>query len=422
MSRMSGNRFDTFSPVLLLFICICAGVLIPVYPFLNEMDGFSFFWPYDFSDKSEAVLLAVLAYGMAFIVFYLAFKFSSRAPKKKTCLVLNPGSSMWKAMRIAYTLIALSALLALISIIGGFSSFLSAGGDRIQRFAGLNSLILLQNCLLGVSMAWFLMLSRIPGEIEGKKFFAWACYSIFVLAVISLQGAKSTIFTFIVSLAVVWHYRRNRVSLSKMLIYGGVIFVILMLYHVVKQELFVVGEVLSIGKDVGLVDSINFFFVAFSGNLMQLQTMAILIDAVPQQLEFQLGSTLMMVVLLWIPSQIFPAKPLTAPGIFTVALWPGKWSDENTTMPPGYFGEMYMNFGWVGIIIGAILLGFLLGRSYRALKQNVGCDLVLGRHAMLVSLILFLFRGELASTVLLFASIFLPFYVLLKICAVKRMQ
>lgn len=171
--------------------------------------------------------------------------------------------------------------------------------------------------------------------------------------------------------------------------------------------------------DTVLSAFLKFLFLQFTGNMMQLQTMAVLMDAMPNQMQFEYGQTLLMIFLIWIPSAIFPAKPLTAPGVFTMAFWPAAWLNEGTTLPPGFFGEMYMNFGWFGLVGGGLVAGFLYGLSYRAVRSRPDCDLTLGRHALFVSLLLHYFRGEAASVTVLFLTIYLPFWLTIKLSATR---
>ncbi|MBP5139198.1 oligosaccharide repeat unit polymerase, partial [Pseudomonas chlororaphis] len=230
------------------------------------------------------------------------------------------------------------------------------------------------------------------------------------LFVCALQGQKSTIFIIILSLIIVRHYRVQRVSLVKGAVLGFVMFVSLMIYHLLKQELLATGRFFFINEEQGVFLSfVHLLATQFTGNLMQLQTMTVLVDAMPKGLEWQNGSTLLMIVLILIPSGLFPDKPLTAAGVFTGAFWPDKWLMEGTTLPPGIFGELYMNFGALGVLFGGLFLGLLWGRLYGAVIYNPKSDRALGVYALAVASMLHLFRGELASVALLVASILIPF-------------
>jgi hypothetical protein len=200
---------------------------------------------------------------------------------------------------------------------------------------------------------------------------------------------------------------------------GAILFVALIAFHIFKQEYLAIGEVVSLDPGDRRLDAVLAILgLQWTGNLMQLQCLATLIDGMPGTLDFQYGKTLLMIALILVPSALYPAKPLTAPGILTDAFWPHRWVDEGTTMPPGFVGEMYMNFGWVGIAAGALLAGHVYGASMRRCEAKPNCDRTLGSHALLVAVMLHFFRGELASVCLLFFSIYVPFLIVCKACSV----
>jgi hypothetical protein len=212
----------------------------------------------------------------------------------------------------------------------------------------------------------------------------------------------------------------RRISLLKALGLGVVLFVALIAYHVLKQEYLVIGRVVSLDNSEQLLPAVErLLSVQWTGNLMELQGLATLMDGIPEHLDYQYGKTLLMTILIWVPSALFADKPLTAPGVFTNAFWPDQWALNGTTMPPGYIGEWFMNFGWVGIVIGALVAGHCYGSSMRRLVKNPSCDLTLGRHSMFIAVLLHFFRGEIASVVLLLISIYLPFRIICAIVSVR---
>jgi oligosaccharide repeat unit polymerase len=300
-------------------------------------------------------------------------------------------------------------------LLGGSDQLVEATSNRTRAFAGLNFVILLQNGFLSVGIAWALMLTNRRYRFSKLDIALFGVYVIFSIGIIALQGAKATIFVYILALAVIWHYRVKSFSAVKLLVWGAVLFVLLMIYHVIKQEYLVVGYFVFRQYGSNLFTAfLKFLYLQFTGNMMQLQALAVLIDAMPHGLPFLHGRTLLMIALIWVPSAFFPGKPLTAPGVFTMAFWPEAWLQQGTTLPPGYFGEMFMNYGWFGLIGGGLLAGYLYGRSYRAMSARPDCDLTLGRHALFLSLLLHYFRGEVASVTVLFLTVYVPFWLIIK--------
>ncbi|MET3449193.1 hypothetical protein [Ralstonia sp. 1138] len=67
-------------------------------------------------------------------------------------------------------------------------------------------------------------------------------------------------------------------------------------------------------------------------------------------------------------------------------------------------------------LLNAFLVGGVL---HRAAIVTPGCDLTLGRHAIFISVLLHYFRGEAASVTVLFFTIYLPFWLTIKLSATR---
>jgi oligosaccharide repeat unit polymerase len=402
-------------PSHLFFIFWFVGVLLPISPFINENDGFSLYWPYSFVDKIGSLKIALLVYVGVLIFFLLGGAASSLfiRPKPSKQFVKIIGLSFEARAKVVVAAGMLSILL-LVYLLGGVGNWLLAGGDRIRQFAGLNFVVLIQNGLLSVSLAWFIKIASKGRSFTLRNHLSFINFSLCALLIIALQGAKSTLFVYLMAMLVVWHVKIRSISFVRLSMFGALCFVMLMIYHVIKQEYLVVGYFVFYNEEDGFfVSFFRMLYQQFTGNLMQLQCMTVLVDAMPEQLDYQFGATLKMVFQIWLPSLIFPDKPPTAPGVFTLALWPEKWFDEATTMPPGLFGEFYMNFGWMGALIGAFFAGFICGVIYRRAiyKDN---DVQFGAYALLAGVMLHYFRGELASVTVLYLSLLVPLIWILK--------
>lgn len=414
---MKKNRGLGFlGPANLFFIFWFAGVILPIMPFLNETDGFSTMWPYEFNDKINSLYFALFIYLAVLLFFYLGYAVTVRLfrAKKNIFMPSKLGGLNFEIRAAIISAIGLLSVLFLVYLLGGVNSWLQAGGNRIREFAGLNFIVLIQNGLLAVSIGWFIKITDSASGFRARNHYLFLFFSLFVLVLIAFQGAKSTIFVYLFALLVIWHSKVRRLPLWRLAIIGIIFYILLMIYHLVKQEYLVVGYFVFYNPSDGwIVSFARFLLHQFTGNLMQLQTMTVLVDAIPNYLELQYGATLKMVLLIWVPSLLYPDKPLTAPGIFTTALWPEKWIAEGTTMPPGLFGELFMNFGVWGAIFGAIIFGSIYGVLYMRVV-HFGRQIDLGLYAIMAGLLLHFFRGELASVTVLLFSLVIPLVWLLK--------
>lgn len=97
---------------------------------------------------------------------------------------------------------------------------------------------------------------------------------------------------------------------------------------------------------------------------------------------FYNGSTLDYLGYVFIPRFVWPDKPLIAKGQwFAAQINGGRWLETglfsnsiNMTIP----GEFYLNFGWLGLVLGCFLVGGILGLIHRAVAAGGVYDLVGG--------------------------------------------
>jgi len=68
------------------------------------------------------------------------------------------------------------------------------------------------------------------------------------------------------------------------------------------------------------------------------------------------GSSYLNLVTLPIPRQLWPEKPIQ----LSRRMRQKFWGDSTGGIPPGYFGEAYIAFGWIGVFAAALILGSLL--------------------------------------------------------------
>ena len=201
--------------------------------------------------------------------------------------------------------------------------------------------------------------------------------------------------------------------MSKVFFVSLLFMVFFVVWEMVFREYFVIGELASYESSISATQN---FWIRFGdffiGNFMQLQTVSIVIDHYQAGDRLLYGSSLLMIFLIALPRVIFPWKPLTAAGDFTLALWPEKFYNNGTTLPPGLIGELYMNFSWAGIVIGIFIIGFIYGllwKKFRSDRNDVTYTIL---FSISLSLLLHIFRGELSSPILLGFFFFIPTIIL----------
>lgn len=86
-----------------------------------------------------------------------------------------------------------------------------------------------------------------------------------------------------------------------------------------------------------------------------------IIDSVPDKMNFLYGESFIDAVVILIPRDIFPnKKTVNLETIVGQKIFDAEYFGVGA-IPPGLLAELYLNFSWLGIVIGAILLGRLTG-------------------------------------------------------------
>jgi hypothetical protein len=128
----------------------------------------------------------------------------------------------------------------------------------------------------------------------------------------------------------------------------------------------------------------DYFQLGLDSTFRRLDGMGILsviIRDTPGRVPFQGGWSIAHVAIAYIPRLLWPGKPI---------LGTGQWITENYGFGPGiesatgstWIGELYMNFGWIGILVGMTCAGVFL----RFLQESfLGLDATI--PAMLVGVV-----------------------------------
>ena len=95
-------------------------------------------------------------------------------------------------------------------------------------------------------------------------------------------------------------------------------------------------------------------------DFVALDSFTAIINAGPSVFPFRYGGTYLDGVLFVVPRRLWPQKP----GSFSVAVGRYMLGTEND-LPPGFIGELYINFRLAGVLAGSYLLGILLRWAHR---------------------------------------------------------
>jgi hypothetical protein len=408
------RREDVLSPLLLFTAFMFIGYVLPIPAFLASIDPVTTFWTNAYGEFERSFVRALWIAILGVVGFYFGYAVTrGLLPYKPLAIApLHWRNRKLRLVGFLYTVGGLGLFGIGVVIIGGPIALVSGLSDRLSLFAGLNYLFSAINLLLVFSLvSWVRTLSQ-----QRWPTAAFWLYTALALALAALQGSKAILFVFAFAMVLVYHTLRRRVSLAKLVLLGTLFLLILSIYTIYVREYIVLGELRSLDVTESWPRLLWLLVTTeFAGNFVQLQTLTLVVDRVPDVLDFQRGRTLLAMLTIAIPSGLYPEKYLTAPGVFTLSIDPDRWVNEGTTLPPGLIGELYMNFGAVGVLFGLIVFGAAYGWIRRLQRQRDRDPVIVTVYALAVAMMAHYVRGELVSPTVLLLIFVLPTLVMFRL-------
>jgi len=416
VSLLLFRRIDIFWPPMLFSLIIFIGHVLPLPGFLQGEDVVSRSWPYTFlsfeSSLNQALLLAITGV----VGFQSGFVLLPVAPALRRSFDIEFRSRRLWSVGFAYTLAGLGLFALGVALIGGPSALIAGLSDRIRAFAGLNYLFMATLLLPAVALVWWMYL------LQRRRLLDWRfwLYAVFAFMLSGLTGSRANAFIAILAGAVLYHLLYRPIPFPTVVLLISIGSVGLVLFQLVFREYLILGDIVSLGQNPSLTDFGDRLFRSLGGDFYQIQALTIVVDAVPRVIPFQNGFTYLFLFVAPIPSSLWPGKLqfLPAPGIFTLGLWPEHWYQDGITIPPSLMGEMYLNFGAIGVLLGMIGFGALYKFAYsRARRQHSPAVLL---YSFLLATMTHYIRGDFPDATVLFLIVSLPTYFAFKWVTKRR--
>jgi oligosaccharide repeat unit polymerase len=189
---------------------------------------------------------------------------------------------------------------------------------------------------------------------------------------------------------VIWHYFKRRLSFAVIVGGLGLAFVVVLGYTSFVRS----PGSLNLASSSVASDLISFYVTQTAEALV----VSDFIDRQANVLGFQYGGTLLATLANPIPRALYPTKPPTAGEIYTRYFHPDIWRSAVTYLGVPWIGELYMNGGPLGVILGMAVTGILWRKiySYFTSKRSLIAHY---KYAMAVFCLYFLIvRGSLQAT------------------------
>lgn len=192
----------------------------------------------------------------------------------------------------------------------------------------------------------------------GKKFrvsesiFIFTCSAIIYIAYSIISDQRSMILVSCFIWLVSYHLFIRKISAKKVCVIIS-IFILIVIFQTIHR----VEKSNEINSE-----SIKSSIANFIGrNGIEHSKTIHIINSVPSELDFMLGESFVDSIAILIPRELFPDKSTVNIETVVGQNFFNSHSYGAGAVPPGVIAEMYMNFGWLGILLGAVLAGAITG-------------------------------------------------------------
>lgn len=332
---------DLFHPFNIFFIstqCLFVFNMIDV----NANKNYFRYGELDPSYHHQAFFWAILVIITWYLFMYLGYIYSRNT---KTKLVSNTIFNVDNMKEIAIILIIVGAISygIIVFLKGGFTGIIEALTGRVDAYAGLTYFLK----LTGLVTIGALMLLAI-----GYKKTSMVLILISFLFLSSFGGRYVAFFGSIFPYLVYYHYRVKRLKIIKLIPLG----ILVMLFAIGLGNYRLHQEIRI--NETGFYEMLSKLASGTQGGEILPSLVGSLLKG---NIDYQYGSTLINIIYAPIPSSVWPNKPIIdESGLIGQALM----GSEYWGLPPGPYGIAFFNFGYLGVIIAAFLVGIIAYKLY----------------------------------------------------------
>lgn len=411
-SLLETGRLDILNPSFFFSISIFLGHVLPLSNFLAGVDSYSRAWPYEYNSRDSSLLgalvIAIIGVNALYLGYYLGGKSSQEERAVKITFQVHWQRERIYYLGILYTALGIGLFIVGVTILGGFLQLIVGLNDRIRTFTGLNYFFTALLLLPTFAFIWWNYLLSI-----GKpKSIAFWVYSIFSILLSGLLGSRANTFIFILACILAYNLVYKQIKARFLLVLAILALIVLPIFSLYFREYAILGELTSIdiSQDGGellyqIVEN------GLAGDFYQIQALATIVDSMPETIPFQYGKTYLFFLISPVPSSLWPGKldfALPSTGVYTLGLWPNRWLDTGTTVPPSLMGEMYMNFGNLGVFLGMLIVGYLYKRIKVLVQEKTYNPYLVLIYCFTVAIIPHYVRGEFSAPTILLLTVCVP--------------
>ena len=245
--------------------------------------------------------------------------------------------------------------------LGGLALFVAIGGGHkgidVTSSAGTFWITPMIN-LLPFSLLMLVLNSK-RHWLTPRRVLAACILASGVLAAFLIFSSKLFVVETVFVGLVAYHYRVKRLRIASVVV---LIFASFVAMQCSKLYLSLYTYNISMMLS-NLTQSLNSLWMQLFSRFYGLDSMvAILIHT--RRIHYEWGSSFAELLYWWIPRAIWPNKPFSWSYQFSYILHKYNSADAGSFSAPTFLGELYLNFGLVGLIIGSVLAGIAARAAY----------------------------------------------------------
>lgn len=357
---------DLFAPLNFVFVTVFIGVLLQSF-YLCYLDNRTHPFAIGVMTDVDSLILACAAISIAMISLVSGYAvggalIKNRRGRRKA----SDPKRRWSDRKLnivcgALIFISIASLLyyiAFFDVMDNIQQRFSVKRRVIDESSGVYRT--LGYVRLGVSLsqiAFFLLfaryLSKSPGERKKSTVLLLWVLATISIAMPFLASSRLGIITFLVGVGAIHHFSTGGWPVRRL---GTLVVVVCVIVIGMGSMRFAQSRNMSYSdyrSEVSIVSTISPVLAA--SNFLGVGKTAVILETVPRLLGYQYGGTYLTWVVGPIPRSIWKNKPvMRIGGILGYAIF---GTSQATGIPPGGVGELYLNFGWIGLPLGMVLFG-----------------------------------------------------------------
>ncbi len=319
--------------------------------------------------------LFLLLLGTLSMAIGIKSEISNQLGNKIKVLFTNESYKRFRISAILFLILGFFSYLIFFNQVGGFQNWLNNLSLRASVTSGSGYLMILMGLTeIGV-FAYISTFKYKNTRLRRVRLYSLIIFVALLLS--SLGGRKGTLF-FIIICVMVWTFKVGKVKRLpfKFLISLPILLTYILVVPIIRSSENI-NEYIA-DPQIVLEEAVE-DFGTISKEISYVDHQLLIMDRFDDVEDLWLGKSFLDLLFAPLPSSIFEDKPPIDDGVYIRTIAEGVKVQPQTSYkklyqsswPPETFGTMYLNFSWLGVIVGMYLLGMMYSIAYRyMIKSN----------------------------------------------------